>query len=260
LKTEDALRKTDRLAAMGRVAGIIAHEINNPLEAITNLLYLLHNFAGLHDPALHYVIMAEHEARRITEIAQQTLRFYRQSTLPIRANVGELVNSVLDLYRGRLNTLGVEVERSFRSQPDLLCFEGEIRQVIANLVGNAVDAIPATGGRLIVRVRPSRCWDPTGAPGIRLTVADTGSGMTPEVRSRIFEAFFTTKEATGTGLGLWVSQEIIAKHRGLVHVKSRVATPARHSGTVFHIFFPDDENLSHVPAGAVLGATSQIES
>jgi PAS domain S-box-containing protein len=258
-RAEEALRRTEKLAATGRLAASIAHEINNPLEAITNLLYLLHNFAGLGDPALHYVIMAEHEARRITEIAQQTLRFYRQSTLPIRANVGELVNSVLDLYRGRLNTLGVEAERSFRSNPELLCFEGEIRQVIANLIGNAVDAIPSSGGRLIVRVRPSRRWDGTGAPGVRLTVADTGSGMSPEVRSRIFEAFFTTKQATGTGLGLWVSQEIIAKHHGVVRVRSRVATPRRASGTVFHIFFPDGENLSNFSA-ATLGASDRIDS
>ena len=257
-RAEEALRRTEKLAATGRLAASIAHEINNPLEAITNLLYLLHNFAGLSEPALHYVTMAEHEARRITEIAQQTLRFYRQSTLPIRANIGELVNSVLDLYRGRLNTLNVEVERRFRSNADLLCFEGEIRQVIANLVGNAVDAIPPTGGRLIVRVRPSRRWNSSGVSGVRLTVADSGSGMPPEVRSRIFEAFFTTKEATGTGLGLWVSLEIIVKHHGLVRVRSRVASPGRASGTVFQIFLPDNENLTNLPADAAEGTEARI--
>lgn len=257
-RAEEALRRTEKLAATGRLAASIAHEINNPLEAITNLLYLLHNFAGLSESALHYVMMAEHEARRISEIAQQTLRFYRQSTLPIRANIGELVNSVLDLYRGRLNTLNVEVERRFRSNADLLCFEGEIRQVIANLVGNAVDAIPATGGRLFVRVRPSRRWNSTGAPGVRLTVADSGSGMAPEVRSRIFEAFYTTKEATGTGLGLWVSLEIIVKHHGLVRVRSRAASSGRPSGTVFQIFLPDNENLTNQQEGAVEGTEARI--
>lgn len=257
-RAEEALRRTEKLAATGRLAASIAHEINNPLEAITNLLYLLHNFAGLSEPALHYVTMAEHEARRISEIAQQTLRFYRQSTLPIRANIGELVNSVLDLYRGRLNTLNVEVERRFRSNSDLLCFEGEIRQVIANLVGNAVDAIPNTGGRLIVRVRPSRCWNATGAPGVRLTVADTGSGMSPAVRNRIFEAFFTTKEATGTGLGLWVSLEIIVKHHGLVRVRSRPASPGRPSGTVFQVFLPDNESLTNLQESAAEGNEARI--
>jgi PAS domain S-box-containing protein len=257
-RSEEALRRTEKLAATGRLAASIAHEINNPLEAITNLLYLLHNFAGLSESALHYVIMAEHEARRISEIAQQTLRFYRQSTLPIRANIGELANSVLDLYRGRLHTMGVEVERRYRAHADLLCFDGEIRQVIANLVGNAVDAIPPTGGRLFVRVRPSHSWDATATPGVRLTVADTGSGMPPDVRSRIFEAFFTTKEATGTGLGLWVSHEIIVKHHGLVRVRSRLVSLGRPSGTVFHIFFPDNENLTNLPAGATEDTGARI--
>jgi PAS domain S-box-containing protein len=245
-RAEEALRRTEKLAATGRLAASIAHEINNPLEAITNLLYLLRNSTGLSDSALQFVTMAEHEARRITEIAQQTLRFYRQSTLPTRANVGELVNSVLDLYKGRLNTLNIQVERRFRSDTTLRCFDGEIRQVIANLIGNAVDAISGNGGgRLFARVRPSRRWDSTGAPGVRLTVADTGSGMPPDVRSRIFEAFFTTKESTGTGLGLWVSHEIIVKHHGNVCVRSRVASPVRPSGTVFHVFLPDNENLSN---------------
>jgi signal transduction histidine kinase len=243
-RAEEALRRTEKLAATGRLAASIAHEINNPLEAITNLLFLLRNFSGIGEPALQYVSMAEHEAKRITEIAQQTLRFYRQSTLPIRANVGDLINSVLDLYRSRLNTLNIEVERRFHADAILFCFEGEIRQVIANLVGNAVDAI-SSGGRLIVRARPSRQWNSTGAPGVRLTVADNGSGMSREVRNRIFEAFFTTKEATGTGLGLWVSQEIIVKHHGQVRVRSRAASSRRPSGTVFQIFLPDNVNLTN---------------
>lgn len=242
-RAEEALRRTEKLAATGRLAASIAHEINNPLEAITNLLFLLRNFSGLAQPALQYVTMAEHEARRISEIAQQTLRFYRQSTLPLRANLAEVIDSVLDLYRGRLNTLSIQVERQYDPETSLFCFEGEIRQVIANLVGNAVDATP-DGGRLIVRARASRDWMDPNSRGIRLTVADTGSGMTPDVRQRIFEAFFTTKDATGTGLGLWVSQEIIAKHRGRVRVRSRVAGPdGGPSGTIFQLFLPDDEAL-----------------
>ncbi|KAA6459184.1 PAS domain S-box protein [Acidobacteria bacterium AB60] len=257
-RAEEALRRTEKLAATGRLAASIAHEINNPLEAITNLLFLLHNFSGLTEPALHYVTMAEHEARRITEIAQQTLRFYRQSTQPIRADIPDLVDSVLELYRGRLTTLAVDVQRRYRPHADLLCFEGEIRQVIANLIGNATDAISPTGGRLLVRVRPSRRWDASATPGIRLTVADTGCGMPPDVRNRIFEAFFTTKDATGTGLGLWVSQEIIVKHQGLVRVRSRVASPGHPSGTVFHIFLPENESLSILPIDATSAAPAQI--
>ena len=130
---------------------------------------------------------------------------------------------------------------------DLFCFAGELRQVFANLVGNALDATPA-GGRLVVRARRSRNWKEPEQQGIRFAVADTGSGMEPAVRERIFEAFFTTKEMTGTGLGLWVSHEIIVKHRGTVHVRSRIAQEGRASGTVFSIFIPDEEDAASTVA------------
>ena len=241
--SEDALRKTEKLAATGRLAASIAHEINNPLEAITNLLFLLRNFCELEGPALNYVEMAETEARRISEITQQTLRFYRQSTLPARANMSELIDSVLTLYHGRLHSLGIEVQSRYDPNMDLFCFAGELRQVLANLVGNSVDAA-GVGARLLVRARPSRNWKNPSQTGIRFVVADTGLGMDPEVRERVFEAFFTTKETTGTGLGLWVSHEIILKHHGLVRVRSRTARPGKTSGTVFQLFIPDDPTLS----------------
>jgi PAS domain S-box-containing protein len=249
--SEDALRKTEKLAATGRLAASIAHEINNPLEAITNLLFLLRNFCELQNPALNYVEMAEAEARRISEITQQTLRFYRQSTLPARANMSELIDSVLTLYHGRLHSLGIEVERRYDPAMDLFCFAGELRQVLANLVGNSIDAA-SHGTRLVVRARHSRNWMHPAQTGIRFVVADTGSGMPTEVCERVFEAFFTTKEVTGTGLGLWVSHEIILKHQGLVHLRSRTAQPGKVSGTVFQLFIPDNENLTATPTKAVL--------
>jgi signal transduction histidine kinase/HAMP domain-containing protein len=245
-RNEEALRKTEKLAATGRLAASISHEINNPLEAITNLLFLLRNFCQLEDPALNYVIMAEHEARRISEITQQTLRFYRQPTQPARANVSELLDSVLSLYQGRLKSLNIQVERKFDPNIDLFCFAGELRQVFANLLGNAIDA-SSDGGRLLVRSRPSRNWKDPEQPGVRFVMADTGAGMEPAVLERIFEAFFTTKSVTGTGLGLWVSQEIVVKHGGLIHVRSRTAAPGTPSGTVFQIFIPDDPNLTASP-------------
>ena len=238
-RSEEALRRTEKLAATGRLAASIAHEINNPLEAITNLLFLLRNFCQLQDPALNYVVMAEHEARRISEITQQTLRFYRQSTLPARANIAELLDSVLTLYQGKLNGLGIHIEKNYDAQLDLFCYAGEVRQVFANLLGNAIDASTA-GGRLAVRARASRDWKNSEQTGIRFTVADSGAGMEPEVRKRIFEAFFTTKEATGTGLGLWVSHEIVAKHGGTMQVRSRPAGQGKPSGTVFQLFIPND--------------------
>jgi PAS domain S-box-containing protein len=243
VRSEEALRRTEKLAATGRLAASIAHEINNPLEGLTNLLYLLRVFSGLSGPALEYVQLAEHQTRRIAEIAQKTLRFYRQATLPVRARVIELVDSILDLYVVRANTLNIKVEFNCDPEITLFCYEGEVRQVLANLIGNAIDATSG-GGRMKVKARRSRHWANSEAEGVRFTIADTGTGMTPEVRSRIFEAFFTTKEATGTGLGLWVSQEIIEKHRGLVHVRSRAAADGvQDSGTVFQLFIPDDETL-----------------
>jgi PAS domain S-box-containing protein len=243
VRAEETLRKTEKLAATGRLAASIAHEINNPLEALTNILFLLRNFSTLEPQAHEYVVMAEHEVRRVAEIAQQTLRFYRQSTLPGRASLADLIDSVLDLYRSRLNNQSIVVEREFDPQLTLFGYSGEIRQVFANLFGNAIDAVPH-GGCIVVRARPSRNWRSPESTGIRFTVADNGAGMEPEVRERIFEAFFTTKDATGTGLGLWVSHEIIQKHRGMVRVRSRAASSGHPSGTVFQIFLPDDESFS----------------
>ena len=245
--SEEALRRTEKLAVTGRLAATIAHEINNPLEGITNLLFLLRNFSGLDATALNYVTMAEYELRRIAEITQQTLRFYRQSTLPSRAPLKELLDSVLSLYHGRLSALGIEVVRDYDPEMSIFCFAGEIRQVVANLVGNAIDAI-SQGGRLVIRARKTRSGRDPAVSGVRFTVADSGNGMEPDVRECIFEPFFTTKELMGTGLGLWVSREIVLKHHGLIAVRSRSAARARQtgttSGTVFLFFIPDDETLA----------------
>src|ERR1700722_13878748 len=239
-RSEDALRKTEKLAAAGRLAASIAHEINNPLEAVTNLLYLLRHQPSLDEQAISYADLAQHEISRVAEMTQQTLRFYRQSTLPAVANTAELLDSVLSLYMGRLSTLQIEVSRKVGPDVDLFCFAGELRQLFANLFGHPVDAM-TQGGHLWLSVRRSRSWG-SGTPGIRLFVVDDGCGMTEATRRRIFEPFFTTKESTGTGLGLWVSGEILAKHRATVRVASRAAEDAngRGSGSVFMLFFPED--------------------
>ena len=238
-RAEEALRKTEKLAATGRLAASVAHEINNPLASVTNLLYLLRNFCKLDTQALNYVEMAEHEVRRVAEITQQTLRFFRQSTRPARVNVAELLDAVLGLYQGRVRNLNLHIERGYDPALELFCFSGELRQVFANLVGNALEA-SHPGGRLVVRARRSRSWKKPEVEGIRFAVADTGSGMEAEVRAQIFEAFFTTKEATGNGLGLWVSREIVLKHGGSIQVRSRAEGTADAAGTVFQLFFPDN--------------------
>jgi signal transduction histidine kinase len=238
---ESMLRRTEKLAATGRLAASIAHEINNPLEAVTNLLYLLHQ-QPLDPEALKYADMAQREIARVSHITQQTLRFYRQSSKPVKTSVSELLDSVLGLYQGRLNSTRVEVVQRYRGNPELMAFSGEMRQMFANFIGNALDAMHK-GGRLVLSVRAGRAWNEEGISGVRVVVADTGTGMTSAVRKRIFDAFFTTKEATGTGLGLWISSEIIAKHRGTIRVRSIAEADANgrgRSGTVFMVFFPED--------------------
>jgi signal transduction histidine kinase/HAMP domain-containing protein len=243
LQAEETLRRTEKLAATGRLAASIAHEINNPLEAVTNLLYLLRTYEPMDQTALGFVATAQEELERVSEITQQMLRFHRQSTSPRLTNVAEVLDSVLKLYQSRIAAAQVTVLRSVRGDTQVFAFNGELRQVFANLIGNALDAMP-TGGRLRLRVRrgPGRRPDGHWCQGVRVSVADTGTGMTPDVLRRVFEAFFTTKQATGTGLGLWVSEEIVRKHFGSVRVRSRLR-----SGTAFSIFFPDD-GLSHTHA------------
>jgi PAS domain S-box-containing protein len=247
-RAEEALRKTEKLAAAGRLAASIAHEINNPLEAVTNLLYLLRHQPSLDKEAIAYADLAQQEISRVAEMTQQTLRFYRQSTLPAVANIAELLDSVLTLYMGRLLALQIQVSLKSGPDVDLYCFSGELRQLFANLIGNAVDAM-GQGGHLWLSARRSRSWV-DGAPGVRLFVADNGCGMIEATRLRIFEPFFTTKENTGTGLGLWVSSEIIAKHNATVRVASRPQT-----GTVFMLFFP--EGGIGLPPLASAAATTQ---
>ncbi|MGC2164107.1 MAG: ATP-binding protein [Silvibacterium sp.] len=237
-RAEDALRRSEKLVAAGRLAASIAHEINNPLEAVTNLLFLIGQ-GQLDAESAGYVDLAAHEVARVSEITQQTLRFYRQSTLPVMSNVSDLVESVLALHHGRVAALQVEVCRRYAPDIKLFCFAGELRQLFANLIGNAMDAMTPAGGRLFLRVRYARSLTQPEESGVRVTVADTGSGMSREVQRHIFEPFFTTKEATGTGLGLWVSEEIIGKHKGVIRLRSRSgAEKGNPSGTVFTVFFP----------------------
>jgi PAS domain S-box-containing protein len=245
---EETLRRTEKLAATGRLAASIAHEINNPLEAVTNLLFLIRQ-EPLSAEAAHFAELAQQEVTRVSEITQQTLRFYRQSTLPALSNVAELLDSVITLHLGRIQSAQVDLRRDYDRRLQLFCFAGELRQLFANLIGNALDAMMPDGGRLIVRVHAATV---KGVTGIRVSVADTGCGISQEARRHIFEPFFTTKEATGTGLGLWVSDQIIRKHHGVVRVRSRVTGP---TGTVFSIFFPATGVEADVVAVEAAGET-----
>jgi len=182
-----------------------------------------------------YLDLADSELRRVTQITTQTLKFYRQSTVPSAITSQELFETVLVIYGIRVMNAKVKVEYGRKAEAPVLCFEGEIRQVVSNLIGNAVDAMAPRGGRLLLRSHESTHW-PTGRRGVTLTIADTGSGMGPRVISSIFQAFYTTKGEGGTGLGLWVSKEIVDRHQGILRVRS--SQRPSHSGTVFTLFLP----------------------
>ena len=237
---EEALRRNEKLAAVGQLASSIAHEINNPLEAITNLLYLV-RCSDTMDEVHQYAALAQSELARVTEITLQTLRFHRQHSKATMVDLADLARAVMTLYTGRLLVRNIGMAWKLAPAPQILCLEGEVRQVLNNLLRNALDAL-ANGGRLMLRVRPQHDWT-TGEPGVRLTVADTGEGIRPSIAGKLFEPFQTTKEATGTGLGLWVSKGIVEKHGGHIRVRSR--TDEVH-GTVFAVWLPVEpkSNLS----------------
>jgi PAS domain S-box-containing protein len=234
-QAEAALIQSEKLAAVGRLASSIAHEINNPLESVMNLIYLARQYAV--DPdAKKFLETADQEIRRVSIIANQTLRFHKQPSNPQPIRCSELISNVLGIYEGKLRNAGIKVEMNYRTENEVVCFEGDIRQVLNNLVGNAIDAMPS-GGRLLLRSREATDW-PTGRRGLVLTVADTGAGIDPQVQEKIFDPFFTTKGIGGTGLGLWVSQQIAERHSGKLKVRS--SQRAGSCGTVFTLFLPFD--------------------
>jgi PAS domain S-box-containing protein len=236
-KAELALMQSEKLAVVGRLASSIAHEINNPLESVTNLLYLAERCDDMTETRT-YVQTAERELRRVSVIVNQTLRFHKQSSSPQEISGDQLIDSIVSMFQSRIVNYGIRVEERKRIAPAVRCFEGEIRQVLSNLVSNAIDAMqPLGGGRLLLRSRVGRDWN-TKRRGLIITVADTGSGMSASVAKRIFEPFYTTRGISGTGLGLWVSSEIVLRHRGTL--RCRTSERYGRSGTVFSLFLPFD--------------------
>ncbi len=241
-KAELALIQSEKLAAVGRLASSISHEINNPLEAITNLFYLIDTSEGLPPEVAQYVRIAQGELSRVCQIATQTLRFHRQAVSATRVTAKDLVDAVLNLYHGRLLNSGIQVETDFTTSHPILCFENDIRQVLNNLIANAIDAM-RQGGRLVVRAHEAtdHSAEDHSRKGIRITIADTGHGMSPAVRARLFEPFYTTKELNGTGLGLWISSGIVDRHQGKLTLRS--TDHPIHHGTVFALFLPSCEEF-----------------
>ena len=229
-RTEQALRRAEQLAAAGRLAASIAHEINNPLEAVTNLLYLVNTDETIAGRSRDLLQVADRELQRLSHIAARSLRFYRQRTAPTPTSIEELADSILFFHETEMRMRGIHLERRYRPAPPVLCLAGEIQQVLTNLLTNALEAIE-DGGRLVVAVRPA--VDRGGRQGVSVTVADSGVGMNSSTLGQLFHPFITTKGDQGNGLGLWVSKGIIDKHHATIQVRSKPGL-----GAAFRIFLP----------------------
>jgi len=233
-KAEEALIGSEKLASAGRMAAVLAHEINNPLAAVMNLLFLAQTSADTPGPVRQYLEMADGELKRIAHITRQTLGFYRESTAPTTFRVVTLIDSVIDLLQAKIISTQVTVQKECDDLLEITASFGELRQVISNLMLNSLDAL-GEGGRVTLRASISQ--DPlNGSARIRITLADSGQGIDATVLPRIFEPFFTTKGSIGNGLGLWVCKQIIEKHSGNIKVRSRTSDG---HGTTFSMVLPD---------------------
>lgn len=241
-RTEEALRKNERLATAGRLTAAIAHEIRNPLEALTNLIYLARRDANGRD---QYLGLAEQEIGRLDSIAQQALGFVREATVPERVDPGKLLDEVLQLYLRKLQQNRIVIDKWTQENTEVFAFPGELRQLFSNLILNAMEAMK-NGGKLRLQVMRVHEWSGAQRPGVRVTIADTGNGIQSTDLPHIFEPFYTTKKEGGTGLGLWLAYGIAQKHTGWIKVSSRTA-PGR-SGTVFSVFLPESPAIATTQA------------
>jgi two-component system NtrC family sensor kinase len=232
-KAEEALIGSEKLASAARMAAVLAHEINNPLAAVMNLLFLAQTTGETSASVHRYLEMADGELKRIAHITRQTLGFYRESSMPTNFLVVTLLNSALDLLQAKIVSTQVIVEKQCEELLQITANFGELRQVVSNLVLNSLDAIDA-GGKVTLRASKSRSFV-DGCSRIRITIADSGQGISAAALPRIFEPFFTTKGSTGNGLGLWVGKQIIEKHGGSIWVRSRTLEPR---GTSFSLILP----------------------
>jgi PAS domain S-box-containing protein len=234
IKAEEMLRTSDKLAAMGRVAGIIAHEINNPLAAITNIFFLLRNHPSVRGEARSLIAIAEQELERVSQITRQTLSFYRETSKPVVVFVPEILDDVLDLQHRLLAGSHIKVEKKYSSAAPITGFPAELRQVFLNLVGNAIQAM-SNGGVLGIHVREATDWR-MNKRGTMISIIDTGVGVKPQDAPHLFQPFFSTKSSNGTGLGLWISKGIVQKYEG--RITFRTLRLSNGKITCFRVFLP----------------------
>jgi two-component system NtrC family sensor kinase len=234
-KAEEALVSVEKLASVGRMAAVLAHEINNPLEAVMNVLYLTQTMEGLPKAAREYLETADAELKRIAHITRQTLGFYREISTAKPFQVAALLDSVLDLLQAKTASKRAIVQKRCSEDLQMSGFQGELRQVFSNLLMNGLDAV-AEGGQVTLRAGHSKGFGESGRR-IRFTVSDNGHGISPSALEEIFKPFFTTKGTVGNGLGLWVSKQIVEKHGGSIQVRSCRNGP--YQGTTFSVILPD---------------------
>lgn len=238
-RAEEELLKSERLAQAGRMAATVAHEINNPLETVVNALYLVERAQTMDETSRQLVQTAQEELARVVQITKLTLGFSRQEErVPSETSPIDQIENILALYGRKLRLLEVNIEKQYRTQRKIKAVAGEIRQIFANLIVNAADALASVGDRLVIRVSDSVDWRDTTRKGVRVSICDNGPGIGKKEKAHLFEPFYSTKGQKGTGLGLWVSLGIVNKHGGSIRLRS-LETPGR-SGTVFSIFLPDD--------------------
>ena len=233
-RAEDALISSEKIASVGRMAAVLAHEVNNPLEAVTNLLFIAKAADGLPDEVRNYLETADAELKRIAHITRQTLGFYRETAAPATFHVVELLESIVDLLHNKIISRQARVALQCERELTLTGFQGELRQVFSNFLRNSLDAAPEAG---TVTLRASSYYSLSeGRRVVRITVSDNGHGISSSSISSLFQPFFTTKGLVGNGLGLWVSRQIIEKHGGKIQVRSR--TSGSYQGTTFSVVLP----------------------
>lgn len=234
---EEALRSSEKLAAAGRLAAVLGHEINNPLESLTGVMYLLSQNSTLDPPVREYVALAQEELRRLALISKQSLELHRESPAPVRVKVSEIVESILSLSATKIHECGVNIKKRYEFDGEILGFPAELRQVFINLIINAIEASDV-GGTVRIHVFGSCDWRHSQRQGVRIVIADEGPGIPAEHRGKVFQPFFTTKGQKGTGVGLWVTQGVIQKHKGSIHFRSSISP--RYHGSCFSVFLPGE--------------------
>jgi signal transduction histidine kinase len=233
LRAEEALRRSEKLAATGRLAASIAHEINSPLEAISNAIYLARSSPSSEIPL--YLKLADEELARVAQITKQTLGFYRETATPAVVKLSALLDDLVILYCRKFEAKNLSIKKQYRDELEIWGLEGELRQVFANQIANAIYAMPQNGC-LTIRIRRSKSWGNGQCPGTAVSLVDNGSGISQESLPKIFDPFFTTKPDVGNGLGLWITHDIVTRHGGSIRARSNAL-----AGTIFTTFLPHNE-------------------